>query len=57
MPILPALATQFQSLFPNSDYGQESAHWFILTLQVILLPEQSHKPRLIFGKPDGPWRF
>jgi hypothetical protein len=38
MPILPALATQFQSLFPNSDHGRERARWFILTLQAILLP-------------------
>jgi hypothetical protein len=38
MPILPALAVQFQSLFPSSDHGQERARWFILTLQAILLP-------------------
>ena len=38
MPILPALATQFQSLFPNSKHGQERARWFMLTLQAILLP-------------------
>jgi hypothetical protein len=38
MPILPALAVQFQGLFPNSDHGQERARWFILTLQAILLP-------------------
>ena len=38
MPILPALATQFQSLFPHSQHGQERARWFILTLQAILLP-------------------
>ncbi len=38
MPILPALASQFQGLFPNSDHGQERARWFILTLQAILLP-------------------
>jgi hypothetical protein len=38
MPILPVLATQFQSLFPNSDHGRERARWFILTLQAILLP-------------------
>jgi hypothetical protein len=38
MPILPALAVQFQSLFPSSDHGRERARWFILTLQAILLP-------------------
>ena len=38
MPILPALASQFQSLFPNSDHGRERARWFMLTLQAILLP-------------------
>jgi hypothetical protein len=38
MPILPALATQFQSLFPRSNHGQERARWFMLTLQAILLP-------------------
>ena len=38
MSILPALATQFQGLFPNSSHGQERARWFILTLQAILLP-------------------
>jgi hypothetical protein len=38
MPILPALATQFQSVFPSSDHGRERARRFILTLQAILLP-------------------
>ncbi|RKT44374.1 IS701 family transposase [Thiocapsa rosea] len=38
MSILPALAIQFQGLFPNSDHGRERARWFILTLQAILLP-------------------
>jgi hypothetical protein len=38
MPILPALATQFQGLFPSSNHGQERARWFMLTLQAILLP-------------------
>jgi len=38
MPILPALATQFQSLFPGSDSGQERWRWFMLTLQAILVP-------------------
>jgi hypothetical protein len=38
MSILPALAIQFQGLFPSSDHGRERARWFILTLQAILLP-------------------
>lgn len=38
MPILPALTTQCQSLFPRSEHGQERARWFMLTLQAILLP-------------------
>ncbi|MFZ1576295.1 MAG: transposase [Chromatiaceae bacterium] len=38
MPILPALAIQFQGLFPSSDHGRERARWFLLTLQAILLP-------------------
>ena len=38
MPILPALASQFQSLFPATRNGQERARWFILTLQAILVP-------------------
>ena len=38
MSILPALATQFQSLFPATDSGQERGRWFLLTLQAILVP-------------------
>jgi hypothetical protein len=38
MPILPALATQFQSLFPTTDGGRERWRWFVLTLQAILVP-------------------
>jgi hypothetical protein len=38
MPILPVLATQFQSLFPASDNGEERWRWFLLTLQAILVP-------------------
>ena len=29
MPILPALAIQFQGLFPSSDHGRERARWFL----------------------------
>ena len=38
MPILPALATQFQGLFPATARGQERWRWFLLTLQAILVP-------------------
>jgi hypothetical protein len=38
MPILPALAVQFQGLFPSANHGQERARWFMLTRQAILLP-------------------
>jgi hypothetical protein len=38
MPILPALATQFQCVFPATDIGQERWRWFVLTLQAILVP-------------------
>jgi hypothetical protein len=38
MPILPALATQFQCVFPATDHGQERWRWFLLTLQAILVP-------------------
>jgi hypothetical protein len=38
MPILPVLATQFQSLFPATNHGQERWRWFMLTLQAILVP-------------------
>jgi len=38
MPILPALASQFQGLFPATVRGQERWRWFLLTLQAILVP-------------------
>jgi hypothetical protein len=38
MPILPALATQFQGLFPATVRGQERWRWFLLTLQAIPVP-------------------
>jgi hypothetical protein len=38
MSSLPALASQFQSLFPATDNGRERGLWFILTLQAILVP-------------------
>ncbi|MGB4335475.1 MAG: hypothetical protein WBJ41_11620 [Chromatiaceae bacterium] len=38
MPILPALATQFQCLFPATVRSQERWRWFLLTRQAILVP-------------------
>jgi hypothetical protein len=38
MSILPALAVQFQALFPATAHGQQRRRWFILTLQAILVP-------------------
>jgi hypothetical protein len=38
MSILPALAVQFQALFPATTHGQRRSRWFILTLQAILVP-------------------
>jgi hypothetical protein len=38
MAILPALAVQFQALFPATVHGRQRSRWFILTLQAILVP-------------------
>jgi len=38
MPILPALAIQFQGLFPATESGEERWRWFMLTVQAILVP-------------------
>jgi hypothetical protein len=38
MPILPALASELQRLFPATAKGQERWRWFMLTLQAILVP-------------------
>lgn len=38
MSIIPALATQFQSLYPATVGGHERWWWFVLTLQAILVP-------------------
>jgi hypothetical protein len=38
MPILPALAIQFQCLFPATESGEERWRWFMLTVQAILVP-------------------
>jgi hypothetical protein len=64
MPILPALAVQFQGLFPSSDHGRERARWFILTLQAILLPITASRTSgllrtiaTVFGVAIGEARF
>lgn len=38
MSILRTLGSEFQSLFPATESGQERARWFLLTLQAILVP-------------------
>jgi hypothetical protein len=43
VPILPALVTQFQTLFPATRSGQGHARCFILTLQAILVPRTASR--------------
>ena len=38
MSILRTLAEDFQCLFPLTKHGRERCHWFVLTLQAILVP-------------------
>ena len=38
MSILRTLADDFQFLFPLTKHGRERCHWFVLTLQAILVP-------------------
>ena len=64
MPILPALAREFQFLFPLTDHGRERFHWFLLTLQAILVPitvsRTSNLLRAIetlFGVRIEQWRY
>ena len=64
MPILPALARDFQCLFPLTENGQERFHWFVLTLQAILVPitvsRTSNLLRAIetlFGVSIAQWRY
>jgi hypothetical protein len=38
MTILRTLAEHIQGLFPPGEHGRERAHWFLLTLQSILVP-------------------
>jgi len=64
MPILRTLATQFQTLFPATDSGQERFRWFILTLQAILIPITASRTSsllrsfaTLFGVAIGEWRY
>ena len=64
MPILPALARDFQCLFPLTEKGQQRFHWFVLTLQAILVPitvsRTSNLLRAIealFGVRIAQWRY
>ena len=64
MSILPALAREFQFLFPLTENGQERFHWFLLTLKAILVPitvsRTSNLLRAIetlFGVSIEQWRY
>jgi hypothetical protein len=64
MPILPALARDFQFLFPLTAHGRERFHWFLLTLKAILVPitvsRTSNLLRAIetlFGVSIAQWRY
>jgi len=64
MSILPALANEFQFLFPLTDHGRERFHWFLLTLKAILVPitvsRTSNLLRAIetlFGVSIAQWRY
>ena len=64
MPILPALASQFQSLFHATRSGQERARWFILTLHAILVPIAASRTSnllraiaILFGVTIAQWRY
>ena len=64
MSILRTLARDFQFLFPPNKHGQERFHWFVLTLQAILVPitisRTSNLLRAIetlFGVDIAQWRY
>jgi hypothetical protein len=64
MSILPAIARDLQFLFPLTDKGQERFHWFLLTLEAILVPitvsRTSNLLRAIetlFGVSIAQWRY
>jgi len=64
MAILPALARDFQLLFPRTDHSRERFHWFLLTLKAILVPitlsRTSNLLRAIetlFGVSIEQWRY
>ena len=64
MAVLPALARDFQLLFPRTDHSRERFHWFLLTLKAILVPitlsRTSNLLRAIetlFGVSIEQWRY
>jgi hypothetical protein len=64
MSILRTLARDFQFLFPLTKHGQERFHWFVPTLQAILVPitvsRTSNLLRAIetlFGVSIAEWRY
>jgi hypothetical protein len=64
MSMLPALAREFQFLFPLTDHGRERIHWFLLTLKAILVTitvsRTSNLLRAIetlFGVSIAQWRY
>lgn len=64
MTILRTIATQFQTLFPATDNGQERFRWFILTLQAILIPITASRTsnllraiETLFGVAIPEWRY
>jgi hypothetical protein len=64
MSILRTLASDFQTLFPATDKGQERLRWFILTLQAILVPITASRTsnllraiETLFGVRIAEWRY
>ena len=63
-PILRALANDIQSLFPNTDRGQERVRWFLLTLKAIIVPITASRTsnllraiETLFGVSIAEWRY
>ena len=64
MSILRTLANDFQTLFPATSKGQERLHWFVLTLQAILVPITASRTsnllraiETLFGVRIAEWRY
>jgi len=64
MTILRTLAHDFKTVFPTSDNGRERFHWFILTLQAILVPITASRTsnllraiETLFGVRIAQWRY